>query len=182
MSAETKTAKRYAKAFYLLAAESKEAGKLETQIQSLKDFVAENDSFEKLASNTSLSVTEQENALQAIIKQIKFHDYVGNLLLVLNKNRRLSILEKVCEEILANFKAARAEVDATVSSAKELSKTQIKEITSSLSQQTGWNVNVQTEVNEELIGGLVIKIGSYMIDNSIQTKLEKAKRQLKGAA
>lgn len=182
MTVINKVSRRYAKAFFGLANEGKDAAKLEKEIVSLKKLCQENDVFEIVSNHSSLSVDQQQALLSEIADKAKSHKFIKNLILVLNKNRRLEMLESVCDEVLKLYELSRSEIKASVKSASKLSATQTKKIGEKLSQKTGWNVTVETEIDENLIGGLVIRLGSYMIDSSIQTKLEKAKRQLKGAA
>lgn len=182
MSTETKIASRYAKAFFGLVAEGKDATKLEKEVSELIAVFKEEDALSSVLGGSSVRASLQLEIINDIAEKSKMDDRLANLLRVLCENRRLNILTLVLENILKAFVAHRGEIEAKIVSAKKLTAAQEKEIVKALSDKTGLNVKANVTVDAGLVGGIVVQVGSYMIDDSLKTKLEKAKRQLKGAA
>lgn len=186
MTKNSQVATRYAKAFFGAVIDSKinatGLSKLEKEVASLYEMAVSNDDFSSFLANPSLNEREQSAVVEALIAKAKPHDFIANLLKTLVKNRRLAALADVLAAVLARFADSRNEIVAQVATAKTMSAAQKKDIVSFLEKQTGKTIIVESTVDETLIGGVVIRYGSTLIDNSIKTKLEDMKRQLKGAA
>lgn len=182
MSTETKIASRYAKAFFDTVSEGKDANTLEKEVTDLLALFEQEEALSAVLASVSVRAPIQMEIIDEIAKKAKMDDRLANLLRVMCENRRLDTVKLVLDKILKGFVAHRGEVDAKIISAKKLTAAQEKEIVKTLSEKTGLNVKANTTVDASLVGGIVVQVGSYMIDDSLKTKLEKAKRQLKGAA
>ncbi len=182
MSTETKIAQRYAKAFFDLVVEGKDAVKLEKEVAELLALFKEEESLSSVLAGVSVRASLQMEIINEIAKKSKMDERLANLLRVMCENRRLDIVTLVLDKVLKGFVAHRGEIDAKIISAKKLTAAQEKEIVKTLSEKTGLDVKANVTVDASLVGGIVVQVGSYMIDDSLKTKLEKAKRQLKGAA
>lgn len=125
---------------------------------------------------------EQQRFLSSLADQAKFSGLTKNFLLVLAQNRRLPELGNILKAIADNMAARRGEIRADVETASGLSAAQKKTLEDNLSQTVGRPVTVDAKVNPNLIGGVVVTMGSLMIDDSIKTKLDRMGRAMKSGA
>jgi F-type H+-transporting ATPase subunit delta len=121
----------------------------------------------------------QQAALAALADRAKFSALTKNLLLTLAQNRRLAEIPNVLKAVSDNIAGRRGEVLAKVESATELTAAQKKSLEESLGKTIGHPVSLDATTNSALIGGVVITLGSLMIDDSIRTKLERMGRAMK---
>lgn len=121
----------------------------------------------------------QQAALSALADKAKFSPLTKNFLLTLAQNRRLADITNVLKAVSENIAGRRGEILAKVESATELSAAQKKSLEESLGKTIGRPVSVDVTTNTALIGGVVITLGSLMIDDSIRTKLERMGRAMK---
>ena len=127
---------------------------------------------------------------KALIEQTGFRlmekagigDLTRRFVLVVLRNQRGFALKGMARAYLAELARRRGEVTAQVKSAQALSQDQVATLTETLRQAVGSKVRVETEVDPALIGGLVVKVGSRMIDSSIKSKLDKLQLAMKGTA
>jgi F-type H+-transporting ATPase subunit delta len=172
---------RYALALYELAQES---GAVEPTSGELDRFQALLDSSEdlrRLVRSPVFSAEEQEAALQAIFNTVGIDGLAAKLILLLAKNRRLSAVFDIIQAYRSLQARARGEVTADVTSAEPLTAGQLDTLKKDLAQAMGRNVMLVTRTDESLIGGLIVKVGSRMIDASLKTKLQNLKLTMKGA-
>ena len=171
---------RYARAIFALAQEEKALDAVAEDLESLRNLAAENPDFSNLLHNPSLNKKTQQKAISAIAKKAKLSKLTAKFLGVLVENRRLSNLEKIATtfaRLLADF---RGEVAAEVTSAEKMTKAQQDALKKQLKKNLGQDIAFEVEVNPELLGGLVVKVGSKVIDSSIKTKLENLTLAMKG--
>jgi len=116
-----------------------------------------------------------------VLKALGAGDLVQRFVQVLARNRRLSLLPQMIAAWRQILAQARGEVTAQIVSATKLTKAQQKKIEEALAEALSGKVHIENEVDPSLIGGLVIKVGSRMIDTSIRTRLNTLKTLLKGA-
>jgi F-type H+-transporting ATPase subunit delta len=121
----------------------------------------------------------QQAALAALADRAKFSALTKNFLLTLAQNRRLAEIPNVLKAVSDNIAGRRGEVLAKVESATELTAAQKKSLEESLGKTIGHPVSLDATTNSALIGGVVITLGSLMIDDSIRTKLERMGRAMK---
>lgn len=173
---------RYATALFDLALERKAIDEVAGDLQQLQDMIGESADLRRLLRSPVYSREQQSNAMAAVLASAGLSDLVRNFVGVVAANRRLFALEGMIgayREILARY---RGEVTAEVSSATALSESQRAAVEQALKQAIGSNVSMVTEVDPELIGGLVVRVGSRMVDSSLRTKLQRLQLAMKGAA
>lgn len=173
-------ADRYSAALFELADQGSQLDAAAADLKSLQAMIADSADLRRLLKSPVLGRIEQQNAVQALAKAAGFSQLIGNFLGLVSKNRRLFAIEAVIEAFLARLAAKRGEVAAHLSSAIPLSPAQIDAVTAALKTSIGGTVVVHSTVDPGLLGGLVVKVGSRMVDNSLKTKLQHLKLAMKG--
>lgn len=172
-------AARYATALFDLAKDEKALTVLEGDIDALDAAIAASADLRSLISSPLLSRDDQGNAITAIAAKMKLSALVANTLALMASKRRLFVLTQLIADIRARIAAEKGEVTAEVTSATKLSAAQAKKLAASLKASAGKDVKLKTAVDESLIGGLVVKLGSIMIDTSIKSKLAALQNAMK---
>ncbi len=173
---------RYATALFDLA---RDAGQLDTvakDLDSLSAMLAQSADLVRLVRSPVFSREEQARAIAAVAEKAGFGDLVRRFLGVVANNRRLFVLADAIAAFKSLLSHHRGEAVAEVVSAVPLSDAQLAQIKSSLSSEAAGNVVINAKVDPSLIGGLVVKLGSRMIDASVRTKLNNLKSAMKGVA
>lgn len=171
---------RYAVALFDLARDGKTLDTVAASLTALKAAIAESSDFKGLINSPVLSRDAAGKTIDAVASAMGIDPLTTNFLGVLAQNRRLSQLPAVIrayETLLSNHKG---EARAEVTSAHPLTKTQITALQKSLKDRVGRDVAVDTKVDPAILGGLVVKIGSQMIDSSIRTRLNSLALAMKG--
>jgi F-type H+-transporting ATPase subunit delta len=171
---------RYATALFELARDAKAIDAVEKSMRAIAQAVSESADLKALTSNPVLSRTDAKKAIAAVAKAMKLDALTAKTLGVLADNRRLSETSSVARAFSTLAAAHRGEVTAEVTSAHALSAAQTKALLATLKTRVGSNVAIQTKVDPSLLGGLTVRIGSQMIDNSIKTRLNTLANQMKG--
>lgn len=172
-------AKRYASALFESAnGKASVVDGVAKELEDLLDFSKSNDEFSKLVNSPLFSKEDKISALKEISKKSKLSDQTTNLILILVENSRLPILPQICMAFKSIVMEDKGFVKAEVVSARKLKSTEIKKITDSISKTTGKKVECENLIDESIIGGLRVKIGSKLIDNSISGRLERLKLDL----
>jgi F-type H+-transporting ATPase subunit delta len=154
--------------------------KIESDFNALEGMIASSADLENLIRNPLFNRKQQGSAVQALAAKAGFHDLTVRFLGVLVQNRRLSVLPNVLRAAKLDLTRRRGGVDAKVQSAYALSDAQTKALQKALTDAMGSNVTLNVEVNKSLLGGLIVTVGSRMIDDSVRRKLERLKRALSG--
>ena len=178
-SISTGIAARYATAVFELAKESKKLKALETDIGALEGAMADSDDLRTLLSSPLYSRDEQGTAIAAIAKKMKLSPTTSNTLALLASKRRLFVLPQLVTALRVQLAEERGEVVAEVTSAKALTKAQADKLAKTLKAQVGKAVTINATVDESIIGGLIVKVGSKMIDTSIKSKLNALQNTMK---
>ena len=171
---------RYATALFDLAREEKALDATADDLNSLAALLRESTDLKRLVSSPLVGRDDQEKAILAIAGQGKASKLVRNFLGVLAANRRLTALEDTIEDFFRLLADHNGELTAEVTSAHPLSDAQITALKTKLKAAMGRDVALTADVDETLLGGLVVKVGSRMIDSSIRTKLENLQVAMKG--
>ncbi len=171
---------RYASALYDLASETKAVSAVEKDLESLGAALGQSGDFAALIRNPRLSRKSAGEAISGIAKLLKLSPLTNKFLGVLAANGRLSALPDVVRAFTDISAAARGEVTAQVTSAHALSADQLKALAARLKAREGREVKIQSSVDPELLGGLVVRIGSTQIDSSIRTRLNSLAAAMKG--
>ena len=172
-------AQRYATAIFAIAEDNNDLKGLETGINDLTAALGESADLRSLIASPLVSRAEQEAAITAVAKKMKLNPVLANALSLMAQKRRLFVLPQLLTALRDALAEARGEVTAEVASAKALTKTQIEKLTKTLSEKVGKSVTINATVDESLIGGLVVKVGSKMIDSSIRSKLNSLQNAMK---
>lgn len=171
---------RYALAIFELALKKGQLDNVEGELQQLAETISENESFSRLISSPLLKRDDRLTAVDALIDAISPTDLTANLLRVLARNGRLDFLPRVISAYLRLAAEERGEVVAKVVSAQPLTKAQLEELSAELSGRKGDKVRFDISVDPDLIAGIVVRMGSRMMDASLRTKLHNLKVSMKG--
>ena len=171
---------RYATALFELARESKAIDAVANSLSGLKAALAQSDEFRALTANPLLSRDEASKGVGAVAASMGLDPLTTRFLGVLAQNRRLGQLEKVIASFTALAAAHRGEATAEVVSAHPLDGGQVDALKKQLRQKVGRDVAVDLKVDPSILGGLIVKIGSQMIDSSIRTRLNTLAVAMKG--
>ena len=172
-SFSTETSDRYAKAVFELAQENNEIENLENEIKDLSNFYDTDSEFVNFIMNPTQSIENQLNVIKKISEIMKFSKTLNNFLSLLVVKRRIFFLKKIMKSFLNLTAIKRGELSAKLISSKNLSNEELKEISSELSKVINSEINFDYKMDQSLIGGFKMQIGSLMIDTSIKNKLKK---------
>jgi F-type H+-transporting ATPase subunit delta len=175
-------AERYAGALFELAKARNELDGVERPLDGVQALLHESPDFRQFVRSPLFSNMEQQQGLSAILKASGISGLVRDFLLLLAKNRRLFAVEAVIRSFKALCAKDRGEVEAEIVSAVPLTKSQVQDLTDTLRQRLGKTPKFATAVDPKLLGGLVVKVGSQMIDTSLRTKLKNLEKAMKEAS
>ncbi|HEU4839642.1 MAG TPA: ATP synthase F1 subunit delta [Micavibrio sp.] len=170
---------RYASALVDLAIEQGAIQQIEQDVADLRQMLDSSQELQTLVRSPLVGAVAQQAALEVLADRAKFSALTKSFLLTLAKNRRLAEISNVLQAVSDNIVGRRGEILAKVESATELTAAQKKSLEESLSKTIGHPVSLDATTNSALIGGVVITLGSLMIDDSIRTKLERMGRAMK---
>ncbi len=173
-------AKRYAAAFFALAGEQNRLDQVSRDMKDLGQMLAQSDALVRLIRDMTIKSDVQTKALLALAEAAQFSDLTKKLLGALAAQRRLAVLGDVIAAVEAEIAVQKGEVTADVVSAAALDQKQSDALVAALKKSLGKTVKLSLSQDAGLIGGLVIQIGSQLIDASVKTKLERLTRALKG--
>ena len=171
---------RYASALFDLAREQNLVAAVEADLDQLGQALISSDDLAALIHNPKVSRETAAAALAGVARLLGLSPLTGNFLGVLAGNRRLAELPQVIRAFAAIAASARGEVTAEVTSAHPLNDDQLAALSAKLQQREGGTVKLKTSVDPELLGGLVVRIGSHQIDSSIRTRLNSLAQAMKG--
>ncbi len=171
---------RYATALFELAREAKAIDSVGKSLESLKAALAQSKDFAALTTNPLVSRSSALKGVAAVAKAMKLDKLTTRFLGVLAQNRRLAELGKVIASFDTLAANHRGEATAEVTSALKLEASQVTALKKQLKAKVGRDVAVTQKVDPQILGGLVIRIGSRMIDSSIRTRLNSLAVAMKG--
>jgi F-type H+-transporting ATPase subunit delta len=171
---------RYATALFELARDEKKIDAVGGSLASLKQALAESGEFRELTTSPLTSRDEALRAVQAVAAAMKLDPLTTKFVGVLASNRRLGKLGDIIRAFGQIVARHRGETSAEVISARPLDDDQVEAIKASLKSRLGRDVAVDLAVDPAILGGLVVKVGSQMIDGSIRTKLNTLAQAMKG--
>ena len=181
ISISTGIAARYATAVFELAREENAIDALERDVDALTDARRESADFRDLIRSPIYSRAEQEAAIAAIAAKMGLSETMTRTLRLMATKRRLFVLPQFLTALRARIAEEKGEVTAEVVSAAPLSDDQRGRLAETLKKQAGREVKIDMSVDERLIGGLRVKLGSRMIDTSIRSKLDALQNKMKEA-
>jgi F-type H+-transporting ATPase subunit delta len=171
--------RRYARACFSLAHEQNQLEAVSADLVSLQKMLGDSADLQRFISNATLKRSEQEKALAALGAKAQWSTITQKFLGTLVKNRRLNMLPSIINAVLGEIANHKGEVTADVTAAHALDAAQISNITAALSKMLGKTVKLALKQDPSILGGLIIKVGSRLIDSSVQAKLERLHRALK---
>jgi F-type H+-transporting ATPase subunit delta len=175
----TGIASRYATAVFDLAKEGKAIKALESDAAALQAAIGESADLLTLLTSPLYSREEQSIAITAIAEKMKLSAMTINVLALLASKRRLFVMPHLLSVLQNMLSEERGEVTADVTTAKKLTKGQSDKLAKTLKAQVGKSVTIKETVDETIIGGLIVKVGSKMIDTSIASKLNALQNTMK---
>jgi len=179
-SRSAEAAERYASALFDLARDAKAIDATVDDLKLVRDMLASSEDFRRLVESPAFSAEDKQRGLGAVAQKAGVSDLTTRFLGVLAGNRRAHELASVIDVFDALVAAHNGVVTADVETAKALSAAQEKTLADTLKKVVGKEVQIRTDVKPEILGGLIVKVGSRMFDSSLKTKLEGLKTAMKG--
>jgi F-type H+-transporting ATPase subunit delta len=173
-------ADRYAAALFELAEQDAALQKVEADLKELKAMIGASRDLQIILKSPVVPRAQQGAAISALADKAGWNDLTRKFLGLVAKNRRLFALRAIVDAYLSRLAALRGEVTAEVTSATALTAAQKKSLSAALKSVVGKDVLLDLVVDPQLLGGMVAKIGSRMIDASLKTKLQQLTLALKG--
>lgn len=149
--------------------------KVEKDLDELSAMVKDSADLAALIASPALGMKQQEAAMIALADKSKFQNMTKSFLGVLVRNRRLNALVAVIDALKSELSVRRGEVVAEVQTAQTLSAAQAKALQEALSKSIGRSVQLNARVEPSILGGMIVTVGSQMIDDSVARKLERLK-------
>ena len=172
-------ASRYAKAIFDLVVESKEVAKLETDVENLARALNDSQDLRDLTSSPIYTRDEQKGAIVAIGNKMNLLVNLTNTLALMASKRRLFVMDSFLGQLKFLIAEHKGEMTADVVTAKSLTKAQSEKIAKAIKDRVGKEIKINASIDESIIGGIVIKVGSKMIDTSIRSKLNSLQTVMK---
>ena len=147
-------------------------------MKSLNSLININSEFKETISNPTIAKEDKKNVISAIAEQNNFSQISKKFLGFVAIKNRLFFLEKIIESFLSLISKSKGELKVKLISSKKLSEEEQKKIKDELSKEFKSTLNIDYKYNPNLIGGLIIQVGSIMIDTSIKTKLQKLEKNM----
>ncbi len=170
---------RYAGALIDLAEKGKSVQKVQKDFKDIESMIADTPELGEVISSPLVSQAKQEKIISDIASKAKLQKLTKNFLGVLVENRRLSILVGVIRAYNKIVSLRSGEVTVQVQTAQKMTVTQEKALNKKISSAIGSNVLVEAVVVPEILGGMIVTVGSYMVDDSVRRKLERLGASLK---
>ena len=167
------TSKSYALALYELGEENSELNKIEEEAKGIKKLLFESNDFKEMILSPTISPGAKKNIMFSLADKNHFSKTLKNFLGYLSNKNRLFFLGNIFENFLNLVSKNKGELKAKLTSSKELSLEDKKKVELELSENFKSPLNIEYKYDPELIAGLIIQVGSIMVDTSIKTKLQK---------
>lgn len=166
---------RYATALFDLALEAGAVERVEAELGQIEAMLQESAELRRLVRSPVFSAEDQARALAAVLEKAQITGLTANFIGLITRNRRLFALTDMIAAFRSLAAQHRGEITAEVTSATALSDAQTSALNTVLSAALGQNVKMRIDVDPALLGGLVVKVGSRMVDSSLRTKLNSLK-------
>jgi F-type H+-transporting ATPase subunit delta len=173
---------RYATALFELALDNKAVDAVKKDLDQFDALVAGSDDLNRLVRSPVFAADEQLKALSAILAKAGISGLTANFLRVITTNRRLFAVRDMIRAYRALVARHKGEVTAQVTVAEKLSDKNLDALKSALKSVTGGkDIDLDVKIEPAVIGGLIVKVGSRMVDSSLRTKLNSIKFAMKEA-
>lgn len=170
---------RYATALFELASEANAIDAVSADLDSFSAMIAESDDLKRLITSPAFSAEEQVGAVKALLAAAKITGVAGNFIGFVASKRRLFALPGMIRGYRGLVAEAKGIVSAEVTVAEEPTAKRLDEIRATLKEVAGKNVDVAIKIDPAIIGGLIVKMGSRMVDASLKTKLNSIRLAMK---
>jgi len=172
---------RYASALFELAQEEGNVAEVEQNLATFQSLLDVSEELRSMTTSPAYGAEEQAAALGAVLEKVGIGGITANFLKLIARNRRLPVVSSVISIFKKLAADSRGEVTAEVTAAEPLSEEQLSALKDTLSRSTGKSVMLDVRVEPEILGGLIVKLGSRMVDSSLRTRLANIQAGLKGA-
>ncbi len=170
----------YSQAFYELASENNLVDLIEKQALSVLKVIMQSEEFKILIKDPTNKKDIQLNVINIISEKFEFNELFKKFLNFLIVKRRFFYIEKILKDFLTICSKKRGEIQAKLTVAKKLSDQEIERVKNELTKNFGSNIKLDYKCDPNLIGGLIIQVGSIMIDTSIKNKLQQIEKEMTG--
>ena len=172
------TSNSYSQALFELAFENNSIIDVENQILAILELISKSPDFKDFIKDPTNKIEDQLKVIEMISDQFKFNELLKNFLSFIVSKRRLFYVEKILKDFIVICSNSRGEIQAELSAAKNLNEGEINKIKDELASNFGSNLKLSYKHDSSLIGGLIIKVGSTMIDTSIKNKLQQIEKKM----
>ncbi len=169
---------RYALALYELSQEVKQTDEFSSNMKSFMKVYNSNENLKNFVKNPTHSVESQKKVFEKILGLMNFNKIIKNFFSLLIEKKRIFFLDNIIDEFLKLISKKKGEISANLISSKKIDDKTILDIEKEISANTKSSIKLNSKIDESLIGGVVIQIGSLMIDTSIKNKLRKYKEAM----
>ena len=177
-SFSSETSERYSRALFEVAKESGDLENIEKSIITFKSLLKNSSELKNFFHNPTQSVGNQTLAINLLTKKLNLSITLKNFFLLFIEKRRIFFVIKILDSFLKLCSIKRGEIKASLISSKELSESELESINKELSSSMGSTIKFDYKTDQELIGGLKLQLGSFMIDASIRNKLKKFEQRM----
>ncbi len=172
---------RYASALYELASEKKLVDLVLKDLSNLKNILKDNKELNLVVKSPLISSLDKLNIFASLLKKINANELTNTFIKVIEKNKRFSSLGSIITQFININSKKRGDILADITSANELNDDQKNNIINQLKSILGDKLSLSFDVDKNIMGGLIVKVGSKMIDTSLANKINKLKIAMKGA-
>lgn len=171
---------RYATALFELAKEANAVDQIGADLATFQGLMDESDDLKRLVRSPVFSAEDQISALEALCAQAGIKSLALNFIKLAAQNRRLFVLSDMIKAYRTLVAQSKGEISAEVTSADTLTPKHLDDLKAAIKASVGRDVHLSTRVDPAILGGLIVKVGSRMVDNSLKTKLQNLKIAMKG--
>ena len=172
------SAERYSLALFELSTESNSLSKIEDQSSSILHLMKQSDNFCNLIKDPTIKQVDLSKIINKIAENNQFDTLFKNFLNFLIQKRRFFFIERILKSFIETCSRKRGELKAELKSAKDLSSDEITKITEVLTKNFSSKIKLNYKHDESLIGGLIVQVGSTMVDTSIKNKLQQIENRM----
>ena len=171
----SRAAVRYAKAVLDLSVEKKAADKVEKDMRTIADTVAQNKDLRQLLDSPVIKEEDKKQALSAVFKGVD--KITTGLIATLATNKRIGLLQEVAQQYIVQYEKMKGEAVAYVTTAVPMTADLEKKVLAQVKELTGNKVTLENKVDESIVGGFVLRVGDLQYDTSVANKLNTLKRE-----
>ena len=172
-SFSTETSERYSRALFEVSKDANELEKVEADVNKFQLLLTSSYEIKNFIKDPTQNTTEQGKVINLLAEKLEFSKNLKNFFLLLIEKRRIFFVKKISDTFLRLCSKKRGEIKASLISSKELTQSELDTLSKDLSDTIGSIFKLDYKVDKELIGGLKLQLGSFMIDTSIKNKLRK---------